>query len=159
VALPNPLFVRFMDSSHILCVGVREWAQECLCELTRASHSLSTWVCYLYVQGSLPYLWSSTKATHQIWSARSQEELEVVFAGCLAADRQQSDRCLLWSEVRHRSTRWTLSAQVFKDGKLKLVVTPIQPPSRGHQGPFNSTCAGRRNSVTWGDDINKSKAN
>jgi hypothetical protein len=27
----------------------------------------STWVCYLCVQGSLPSLWSSTKATHQVW--------------------------------------------------------------------------------------------
>jgi hypothetical protein len=27
----------------------------------------STWVCYLCVQGSLSYLWSSTKVTHQVW--------------------------------------------------------------------------------------------
>jgi hypothetical protein len=27
----------------------------------------STWVCYLCVQGSLPCMWSSTKAPHQIW--------------------------------------------------------------------------------------------
>jgi hypothetical protein len=27
----------------------------------------STWMCYLCLQGSLPCLWSSTKATHQVW--------------------------------------------------------------------------------------------
>jgi hypothetical protein len=39
----------------------------------------------------------------------------------------------------YRYDRWPLTAQVFGDEMLKLVVTPIQPPlSRRHQGPFNN---------------------
>jgi hypothetical protein len=47
--------------------------------------------------------------------ARSQEVLEVVFAGVLCYTG--------------------LSAQVLGEKEFNLVVTPIHPP-RGHQGPF-----------------------
>jgi hypothetical protein len=80
--------------------------------------------------------------TPNLVRAKSQEELEVVFAGALCytgltSARQRSDRCLLWSTVSDRSNRsprssdrWTLAAQVFGDEKLNSVITPIHLPSR-----------------------------
>jgi hypothetical protein len=72
--------------------------------------------------------------------ARSQEEIEVVFACALCytgliGARQRSDGAS--SEVKcdtgltgdcYRSDRWTLTTQVLGDEKLKSVVSPIQPP-------------------------------
>jgi hypothetical protein len=71
--------------------------------------------------------------------ARSQEEIEFVFAGTLCytdltGARQRSDWCLLWSSVRDRSDRspppvWPVDtcSSSFREEKLKLVVTPIHP--------------------------------
>jgi hypothetical protein len=73
--------------------------------------------------------------------ARSQEEHEAVFAGSLwstglTGAGQRSDWCLLWeaepatdqTDQHHRSNRWRLTVQVFREEKFKLVVPLIQPP-------------------------------
>jgi hypothetical protein len=65
--------------------------------------------------------------------ARSQEELEVVFAGAQCdtdlTGASCETQCVTGLTGRcHQSDWWTLAAQVLGDEKLKLVVTPNQPP-------------------------------
>jgi hypothetical protein len=72
--------------------------------------------------------------------ARSQEELEVVFAGALCYIDLTGASCEAQYMTgltghHHRSDRSTLAVQVGEE-KLKLVITPIHPFSRRHQGPF-----------------------
>jgi hypothetical protein len=75
--------------------------------------------------------------------ARSQEVLEVFFAGALCytglTGVSGEVQCLTGlTGHHHRSDRWTLLAQVFGDEKFKSAVSHIHPPSRRHQGHFNN---------------------
>jgi hypothetical protein len=101
----------------------------------------STWVCYLCLQGSLPYLWSSTKATHQVWFVLEVKRSLKLFLQVLCATPVWPLRCTGLTgascEVQcltgltghhHQSDRWTLTAQVFREEKYNLVVSPIHSP-------------------------------
>jgi hypothetical protein len=52
--------------------------------------------------------------------AKSQEELEVIFADALCYTSLIG--------ARQRSDRWALTTQVFEEEKFKSVVSPIHPP-------------------------------
>jgi hypothetical protein len=101
----------------------------------------STWVCYLCVQGSLPCLWSSTKATRQVWFVlevkRSLKLFLQVLCGSLVwpVEGNGLSSATCWAEsgtgltsLPHWSDRWHLAVQVFRDEKFKLVVMPIHHP-------------------------------
>jgi hypothetical protein len=124
----NPCFFVWFDSLS------------CFSSVSHLLQLWSTWVCYLCVQGSLPYLWSST-ATHQV-----RFVLEV--KRCLKLFLQVFSATPVWL-VRHTGltgvtcevqcltdltvtttglTGGALSTQVFGEKKFNLVVTPIHPP-------------------------------
>jgi hypothetical protein len=63
----------------------------------------STWVCYLCVQGSLPCLWSSTKATHQVWFVLEVKRCLKLFLQVLCAT-------LVWPMVSHPILQGKLNA-------------------------------------------------
>jgi hypothetical protein len=94
----------------------------------------STWVCYLCVQGSLPYLWSSTKATHQVWFVLKVKRCLKLFLQVLCATLAWPVRLTgltgVSCEVQCLTglTGGTLSAQVFGEKEFNLVVMPIHPP-------------------------------
>jgi hypothetical protein len=109
----------------------------------------STWVCYLCVQRSLPCLWSSTKATHQVWFVLKVNRCLKLFLQVLCATPiwpvrrtgltgvSYEVQCVTGLTGHHHwPDRWTLSAQVFGDEKFKLVVSPIHSPSKRHLGTF-----------------------
>jgi hypothetical protein len=50
----------------------------------------------------------------------------------------------VWPVTTAGLTGGALSAQVLWGKKFNLVVTPIHPPSRRHQGPFSSTAPPRQ---------------
>jgi hypothetical protein len=101
----------------------------------------STWVCYLCMQGSLPCLWSSTKATHQGWFVLEVKRSLKLFLQVLCATPVwpviptgltgalcESQWAIDLTGYHHRSDWWTLTAQVFGEEKFKSVVSPIRPP-------------------------------
>jgi hypothetical protein len=71
--------------------------------------------------------------------AKTQEELEVVFVGALyytgltvlgnglTGASCEAQYVTGLTDHHHRSDRWTLAAQVFREEKFKLVTTPIHP--------------------------------
>jgi hypothetical protein len=100
----------------------------------------STWVYYLCVQGSLPYLGSFTKDTHKVWFVLEVKRCLKFFLQVLCATQVWPVRrtgltgasCeAQWATGltghHHRSDRWTLPAQVFGDENFKSVVSPIHP--------------------------------
>jgi hypothetical protein len=88
---------------------------------------LSTWVCYLCVQGSLPCLWSSTNATHQVQFVlevkRCLKSLLQVFCATPVWPVRCTDLTGVTCEVQcltgltghhHRSDRWsTVSSSIW----------------------------------------------
>jgi hypothetical protein len=102
----------------------------------------STWVCYLCVQRSLPCLWSSTKATHQVWIVLEVKRSLKLFMHVLCGPRPTVypvegnglTGATCWAEPGtgltgqpHRSDRWRLAVQVLGDVKFKSVESPIHP--------------------------------
>jgi hypothetical protein len=99
----------------------------------------STWVCYLCVQGSLPCLWSSTKATHQVRFVLEVKRclksfLQVFCATPVWPVRRTGltgvtcEAWPVWPVTATGLTGGALSAQVLGEKKFNLVVTPIHPP-------------------------------
>jgi hypothetical protein len=84
--------------------------------------------------------------------ARSQEVLEVVFAGALCytsltGEAHLSDRCHLWSQCltgltgHHRSYRWSTVSSSVQGERVLFGHHAYSPPSRRHQGPFTISCS------------------
>jgi hypothetical protein len=69
----NPFFFMWFDSLS------------CFSSILHLLPLRSTWVCYLCVQGSLPCVWSSTKATHQVWFVLEVERCLKLFLQVLCA--------------------------------------------------------------------------
>jgi hypothetical protein len=142
VALPNPLFVWFVDSSHILCVRLREWAQERLCELTRAFHfgftstSFEVFVTLgglpprrLGVAGWLPRLWWVAGSLWGLWSCLFVKKITLVGRrkvvetdptycgnGPLQAPQRRRSRSLVGGELRETNPwffMWFASLSCF----------------------------------------------
>jgi hypothetical protein len=107
----------------------------------------STWVCYLCVRGSLPCLWSSTTATHQVWFVLEVKRCLKLFLQVLCATPawpvrltsltgvSYGVRCLTClTGHHHRSDRWnTISSSV--QGRKSLIwssrlFTPLYATSR-----------------------------
>jgi hypothetical protein len=65
--------------------------------------------------------------------AKSQEVLEVVFAGALCDTSLTSVSCEVQCLTgltghHHQSNQWALLAQVFGEEKFKSTISPIHPP-------------------------------
>jgi hypothetical protein len=102
----------------------------------------STWVCYLRVQGSLPFLWSCTKVTHQVWFVLEVKRSLKLFLQVLCATPVWPvlGNGLIGASCEAKSvTSLTGGHLQFKfSGKKSLswLSRLFNPPSRRHQGPF-----------------------
>jgi hypothetical protein len=123
------------------CIFVWFASQICFSSIFDLLPLWSTWVCYFYVQGSLPCLWSSTKATHQVWFMLEVKRCLKLFLQVLCATPVwpvrrtgltgascEAQWVIGLTSHHPRSDRWTLSAQVFGNENFKSVVLPIHPP-------------------------------
>jgi hypothetical protein len=114
----NPYFIMWFDSLS------------CFSSIFDLLLLRSTWVCYLCVQGSLPCLWSSIKATHKVWFVlevkRWLKLLQVLYATpvwpvtCTGlAGATCEVQCLTsLTGHHHRSDRWSIVSSSFRGERV-----------------------------------------